>query len=1064
MITATTPCLNVNKTTGIPSTNYNNKALSLNEITLSEIYDFEQLEYILENKLFYETMMRKERFQNGSPFTLCKKYLQSTSKTGKVKVKYRKIHGEGRWFATDSLSMQSICREIRSSIAHKLYYDIDFCNCHPTILKYLCSQYGIDCKYISEYIDHRQSVIDDLIELNKSETFDSIKETILRSISGGKLKLNKTEWLKEFENEIENIHSKVSELYFEQYEDRKILKGDDYWNLNGSTLSSVLCNLENMFLEVMIDYFRENECMNKIAVLCFDGIMIPKKRNRDMLILEEHLRTLENIFINKYDVPLKLKIKEMKPMPRRVPKKFKQTSMDKISRWLSNPKRFFYNPKSKLQVDSEVYEARRTKEYDGLKENSLVFIKEPKDSGKTYQAVKYIENFSKPDDNILFITFRTSLSYELQKRLKKLGFRNYKDIHGGISDKYNRLIIQAESLKRLEWTKCDLLFCDEIESLLPQLITKETMKTSLKRCFNKFEALVNETNQLICMDADISENTIQFISKMNGNEPRVRENTFNARENDTIYYTTSQDMFISNIVEDAKRGLKLAIGSNRGKYKLEALKNMIINQPGCRDLKIGLFTSDTIHDEKIMEIIRDCESKENGFGQFDIIIFSPTIQAGVSFNPEDVHFDKFYGWFCSNGRVNAVRQMIKRVRKLNTNQYIYCLNQIGGSNIPDNRIEFEKFISSNRNFKYNFEIPDFIPQKVKLDGSIEFPYKDNFYNLWSGQQLLLARDENNFIYLFMKAEYHSGVRNFKELNEPRELIEKTQSVINEEILEIKDEEIKHIDESDLISSEEFEKLNKKTNNTTEEYYQIRKYAIKESLKLRSNPSKKIIEHCIKSNVQSYFYNLNQYATALKNNNFDNKRALIDLIEQDKNVFENKEKCEIQDVVRNYKAKKHYICYKMVNHCGFTDILDDREIEAGFIEKMVNDDVRKQKFIEGIQEIGILWGLKKKRIPNPIKWKNNIYLKEYLRFINPKLKSMYGIQIKRSKNKKSYSIIRNNIICYDPHKKEYPNIFGNITANAVYETPKYELIKNTLKDETYYELFSDDEDEKLESYY
>lgn len=1044
-----------------------NNDLSLNEISLSEIYDVNQLEYILENKVYYETQMREETFgSEHNPFTLCKKYLQETSKTGKVKVKYHKIHGEGRWFAENSLSMQSMCREIRASIAHKFYWDIDFCNCHPTILEYLCKQYDMDHQYISEYIQNRQQVIDDIIKVNEGETFDNVKEYILKAISGGRLNLSySTEWSRGFNREIGKIYSKIPEIYPKQFEKKKELKGDKYWNLKGSTLSSALCNLENMFLEFMMNYFKENGCLNSIAVLCFDGIMIPKKRNKDVEVLEEHLRTLEDMFIEKFNVPLKLKIKEMKPMPRRVPKDFKQTTMDKINRWLSNTNRFFYIPKDQ-EIKSIKYSKRRTKEYDLFKNKPLVFIKEPKDSGKTFQSVNYIEKYSKEDNNILFITFRTSLSFELQKRLKKLGFRNYKDIKGEITDKYNRLIIQAESLKRLEWTKCDLLFCDEIESLLPQMITKETMKTNMKKCFNKFEALVEESKQLICMDADISNDTIEFISNINGNDPYIRENTFNAREHDSIYYTTSQDIFISNIIADAKRGLKLAIGSNRGKYKLEALKNMIINQDGCEDLRIGLFTSDTIHDEEVMKIIKDCESKVNGFSQFDIIIFSPTIQAGVSFNPEEVHFDKFYGWFCSNGRVNAVRQMIKRVRKLNTNQYIYCLNQIGCSSIPDNRNEFERFISSNRNFSYNFEIPDFIPQKIKLNGNIEFPYKDNFYNLWSKQQILLAKDENNFVYSFMKAEYHSGVRNFKILEEPQELIENTGKQINEEIAEIKEDEVKKIDEADMISKEEFELLNKKTNNTKEEYYEIRKYTIKESLKLPNKPNKDIIEHCVNSKVQSYFYNLNQYATSLKNNNMNNKRALIDLIEQEKIVYESKDKCHIQDAVRNYKAKKHYMCYKMINHCGFTDILDDRKLKSDDVKKIVLDEIRKEKFAKGIQEIGTLWGLKKKNIPNPEKWKDYLYLKKLLQFINPKLNSMYGIQIKRSQDKNYYSIIRDNKLCYDLYKKEYPNIFGIAEVKPIYSNIQNEknYIRDTLKDKKYYELFSDDEDEINEKYY
>jgi hypothetical protein len=154
--------------------------------------------------------------------------------------------------------------------------------------------------------------------------------------------------------------------------------------------------------------------------------------------------------------------------------------------------------------------------------------------------------------------------------------------------------------------------------------------------------------------------------------------------------------------------------------------------------RVGLFTSETIQLPENQLVLKDCEHSTTGFKQFDIIIYSPTIQAGVSFNLK--HFDKFYGWFCSNGRVNAIRQMIKRVRKIRLKEYNYCLNSIGGSQVPDNRRDFERWISSNRNFTQNFEIPDFLPREVSLSGNITFPYKSIFYRLWSEQEILKAND------------------------------------------------------------------------------------------------------------------------------------------------------------------------------------------------------------------------------------------------------------------------------------------------------------------------------------
>jgi hypothetical protein len=776
----------------------------------------------------------------------------------------------------------------------------------------------------------------------------------------------------------------------------------------------------------MIDYFKSKKIIKKNAVLCFDGLMVLKKNCPDLKVLQSYLSEIEKL------IPLKLKIKEMLPMPKKVTK---ETYIDKMRRWLTNPEKYFqsYSTSTKPQHYTE-YSERRTKSYDEFIDEKLVFIKEPKDSGKTFQVVKYIENLDS-DKHILIITFRTTLSYEFEKRLKTMGFKNYQNIKGDINNSYKRVIVQAESLHRIKWDKCDLLINDEIESLLPQLISKETM-TYMGACFNKFRALVSESAQVFNMDADIEPETIRFLSSLSQHPAVFRENKFNPRADDTIFYTTSQNMFISHIVADAKAGLKLVIGSNRGKYKLDGLKKYILNQPGCENLRIALITSETLHLEEVQQIIKDCENEETGFGNFDILIYSPSIQAGVSFNPPEAYFDKFYGWFCSNGRVNAVRQMIKRVRKLNTNSYVYCLNQIGGSRIPDNREDFEKFISSNRNFEHDFSIPSFISTREYLDGTISFPYKDEFYDLWSSQQILSAKDKNVFVFNFLKAEYLSGVGKFVELTNPDDVLENCQKKINDYTIEKKEEEAKLIFNADYLT-EDLKSLQMKTNLTEEEYYQIRKSNIINSLELpkAEDLSIELISHCLNSKVQSYFYNLRQYGKALQNNQMEHKSALVYLLQQEQTTFDNTDKCQIKDIIKNYKAKRHYMCYKMVNHCGFDSILDNKIIDGNDIKKIVTDN--KQQLIEGIGEIGALWGLKTRKIPNPARWKKEVYLKEVLKFFNPKLQDLYGIQIKKlGKNDDRYNIIRDDMICYDKNSEVYPNMFMSSEEHQVEVDQEY----------------------------
>jgi len=55
--------------------------------------------------------------------------------------------GCGRVYANKSLSLGSIRKEVRHTLAKEKYVDIDIENCHPIILKQLCDKNDINIHY-----------------------------------------------------------------------------------------------------------------------------------------------------------------------------------------------------------------------------------------------------------------------------------------------------------------------------------------------------------------------------------------------------------------------------------------------------------------------------------------------------------------------------------------------------------------------------------------------------------------------------------------------------------------------------------------------------------------------------------------------------------------------------------------------------------------------------------------------------------------------------------------------------------------------------------------------------
>ena len=95
----------------------------------------------------------------SSVFENEKQQLQTLKKlirNGKLKVSYRKPkYGLGRVYPLKSLSLCSLRREIRQTLAFDKYVDIDIANCHPEILNQVCIHNNIKTRYLKQYIFRR---------------------------------------------------------------------------------------------------------------------------------------------------------------------------------------------------------------------------------------------------------------------------------------------------------------------------------------------------------------------------------------------------------------------------------------------------------------------------------------------------------------------------------------------------------------------------------------------------------------------------------------------------------------------------------------------------------------------------------------------------------------------------------------------------------------------------------------------------------------------------------------------------------------------------------------------
>lgn len=280
-------------------------------LTCYEKINQDKLELILNHQDYFAKQMKPESFDKFN-FNILEKY-EAKIKNGLTKVDYFQHDDIGRMYAIGSQSLQNFPKIIRGTLAKDIYYDIDMVNAHPTILQHLCKKLKQECKNLSLYINDRNKIINEILELNPFQTYDSIKESILGIINGGQSmfeRLSKTKWLIDFKKEIDAIHNRFAEKfpeYLAKISFQRASKGKNY-NHKASLMNHLLCNYENEYLKCMIDFLKKKKIIKNTFVCCFDGIMIPKEKVKDIGAL---LRELEKEIFTEYKIKIDLKIKEM---------------------------------------------------------------------------------------------------------------------------------------------------------------------------------------------------------------------------------------------------------------------------------------------------------------------------------------------------------------------------------------------------------------------------------------------------------------------------------------------------------------------------------------------------------------------------------------------------------------------------------------------------------------------------------------------------------------------------------------------------------------------------------
>ena len=291
----------------------------LHDITLYEKVNVNALTKLINGSLLKPTLSKWKQFNYTSEKQQLMKYL-SLIHHGVAIIHYHKC-GESNWGRSNPdgmVSLFSIRREIRHTIAGKYYTDIDIDNCHPEILYQLCIQHNIPCKFLEKYVLNRRAYLEQ-VQAYYAVDYDNAKKLFIILLYGGGFKkwateigTNKPEldfiknFIEEFRNIAEVITNRNSLIKADVIE-RKTKQGKTDYNLYGVSLSIFLQEIEVRILEEIYLYLTANNYVqNKNLVLCADGVMLETKNYKPTL-----LNDLAVLIKDKFSFNLTFSVKSM---------------------------------------------------------------------------------------------------------------------------------------------------------------------------------------------------------------------------------------------------------------------------------------------------------------------------------------------------------------------------------------------------------------------------------------------------------------------------------------------------------------------------------------------------------------------------------------------------------------------------------------------------------------------------------------------------------------------------------------------------------------------------------
>ena len=633
----------------------------------------------------------------------------------------------GRRYSYCGTSLQALNKRFRVLLTHGIYFESDAVNCHPGLLSQILEKEGIECQFIKEYRNNRETHLLDVMTQNnidRAMAKDIFISVMLSDEHGSEPYnnlANKTPFLinlkkeftkaqdiivsrspilfEELKQTLADRHNKKMKYYLENLDTAKKPRKK---SAKSSVTSYYLHNVEDKILQVSEEFYVKNKIItNNEVSLIFDGMLI-KMENWDLW--HKKTKSLKKLIkkITGFEVDFKgkeMKLDEELPILKNQDLVNAMSNTAAISELESVMPRFekrrkifkkmayMYTPLAddEIEADLVISETSLPSFGNWLEQNKTLMIRSPMGSCKTLQTYDYFRQI--PEDyRVLIISFRRTLNkkYHLDLHKAPYNFQIYDELKGSTwdSSKYPRLIVQVNSLWKVRG-EYDIVLLDEISYTLDILIDYSDQKAWNVQALQTY---ILNCSKLIVLDAYLTIANIEYVKQIRGDdECLVVLNQKKRKIGDVMMM--QYDPFMTKICDKLNENKRIVVISNSRKFLRNTLEP-ILKEKNKKYLIVDRCTG------QLTDL--------NNWDQYDVVAYTPTIVAGLSFEKQNVFDCRFCYFADTSAPADICTQMCFRVRQTVENKmYVCVMSYLWNENFPLDEESIERWLTKYVNLEFD---------------------------------------------------------------------------------------------------------------------------------------------------------------------------------------------------------------------------------------------------------------------------------------------------------------------------------------------------------------------------